>query len=428
MKLLLAGGCIYKDGTFKRQDILLDDGLVFFIKTDSPVENVDRILKLKNKFIAPGFADVHVHLREPGFSYKETISSGTHAAAKGGYTAVCTMPNLSPAPDCLENLKIQTDIIKKDALIDVFPFASITKKRKGYGELSDIKELSGKVVGFSDDGTGIKDEETMLRAMREVKKYSSIISAHCEDISLIKEGACIHDGRYAKANNFIGISSESEYKQVERDIKLVRKTNCAYHVCHVSTRQSIEAIRKAKKEGLNVTCESAPHYLVLCEDDLKDDGRYKMNPPLRSREDRLALVEALKDDTIDMIATDHAPHSKLEKSKGLSGSLMGITGIEASFSVLYTYLVKTKIITLEKLMDKLCTSPRKRFSLPDNSIEENKLADLTIFDIDTPYELKCEDFISMGKSTPFDKEILYGRIYMTIHNGRIVWENNLPKN
>ena len=428
MRLLLTGGNVFYDGAFKRQSLLLDGGLVIFPSSEAAIEKVDRIYQLNNMYIVPGFADVHVHLREPGFSYKETIHTGTLAAAKGGYTAVCSMPNLEPVPDCLENLKVQTDIIEREALVDVFPYASITKGRTGAGQLSDIAALADKVIAFTDDGSGVADESVMRRAMLEVKKHSSMIAAHCEDVSLIKKGGCIHDGLYAKTHGFAGISSESEYEQLKRDIALAKETGCKYHVCHVSTWQSVEAIRRAKEEGVDITCETAPHYLVLCEDDLIDEGRFKMNPPLRSLRDKLALIEGLKDGTIDIIATDHAPHSAEEKAKGLKDSAMGISGLEAAFGVLYTHLVRTGVISLETLMDKLSAAPRKIFKLPDNAIKEGKLADITVFETQTPYELKSETFLSKGKATPFEGDTLYGKIYMTIHNGRVVWEKNSQKN
>ena len=365
--------------------------------------------------IMPSFCDVHVHLREPGFSYKETIYSGTMASASGGYTTVCSMPNLNPVPDSLENLKEQLNLISKSAVIDVLPYGAITKGQKGE-ELSDMEDLAPYVCAFSDDGRGVQNSEMMERAMLKAKSLNKMIVAHCEDNSLLK-GGYIHDGEYAKAHNHRGICSESEYLQIARDIELVKKTGCAYHVCHISTKESVDIIRKAKKEGVNVTCETAPHYLVLTDMDLKEDGKFKMNPPLRSEQDRKALIEGIKDGTIDMIATDHAPHSQEEKSKGLEKSAFGITGIETAFAILYTHIVKRGILTIEELIMKLAVNPRKRFNL---AINKN---DYSIFEIATEYVIDSEKLISKGKSTPFDGEKVFGRCVRTVKNGKIVYQN-----
>lgn len=365
--------------------------------------------------IMPSFCDVHVHLREPGFSYKETIYSGTMASASGGYTTVCSMPNLNPVPDSLENLKEQLNLISKSAVIDVLPYGAITKGQKGE-ELSDMEDLAPYVCAFSDDGRGVQNSDMMERAMLKAKSLNKMIVAHCEDNSLLK-GGYIHDGEYAKAHNHRGICSESEYLQIARDIELVKKTGCAYHVCHISTKESVDIIRKAKKEGVNVTCETAPHYLVLTDMDLKEDGKFKMNPPLRSEQDRKALIEGIKDGTIDMIATDHAPHSQEEKSKGLEKSAFGITGIETAFAILYTHIVKRGILTIEELIMKLAVNPRKRFNL---AINKN---DYSIFEIATEYVIDSEKLISKGKSTPFDGEKVFGRCVRTVKNGKIVYQN-----
>ena len=361
--------------------------------------------------VFPGFADVHVHLREPGFFYKETIKSGTRASAKGGYSAVCSMPNLNPVPDSLENLNVQREIIKKDAVINVYPYASITKKQKG-DELSDMEALAPYSIAFSDDGRGIQSEEMMEKAMLQAKKLGKIIAAHCEENSLLK-GGYIHDGEYARKNSHKGICSESEWHPIERDIKLLRKTNCSYHVCHISTKESVELIRQAKKEGLDITCETAPHYLILNDSMLKDEGRYKMNPPIRSEEDRVALIEGIKDGTIDMIATDHAPHSEEEKGKGLKDSLMGVVGIETAFPLLYTQLVKKGIITLEKLIELMSINPRKRFSIPLGK-------DYCVWDLGQKYKINPENFLSKGKSTPFEDFEVYGKHLFTIIDGKIL--------
>ncbi len=370
---------------------------------------------LNGNFVCfPGFADVHVHLREPGFSYKETILSGTLASARGGFTDVCSMPNLSPVPDSLDNLNIQLDIIKKDALIGVHPYGSITKGEMGEF-LSDMEDMAPYCIGFSDDGKGVQSEEMMTLAMEKAKSLGKIIVAHCEENSLLR-GGYIHDGEYAKANGHKGICSESEWRPIERDIELVKKTGVSYHVCHISTKESVDIIRRAKKDGVDITCETGPHYLLLNDMCLKEEGRFKMNPPIRSEEDRLALIEGIKDGTIDMIATDHAPHSAEEKSKGLEKSLMGVVGIETSFPLMYTNFVKTRIISLEKLMDLMCYNARRRFNIP--------LGDsFTIWDLNDKYEINPDDFVSKGKSTPFEGFEVYGKCLLTVKDGKIVWQN-----
>ncbi|MDD6995921.1 MAG: dihydroorotase [Candidatus Borkfalkiaceae bacterium] len=370
--------------------------------------------------VFPGFCDVHVHFREPGFSYKETIATGSAAAARGGYTAVCTMPNLSPVPDSLAALEEQLSLIRRDAKINVFPYGAITKGEKGE-TLSDMAALSPYVCAFSDDGRGVQSEEIMRAAMREARRLNKPIAAHCEDNSLLS-GGYIHDGAYAKAHNHKGISSASEYRQIERDLALAKETGVKYHACHISTKESVELIRKAKREGVDVTCETAPHYLVLTQDDLQEDGRFKMNPPLRNKEDRQALIDGLNDGTVDMIATDHAPHSIEEKSKGLSGSAFGISGLETAFAALYTKLVKTGAVPLEKLLKALCDTPRKRFSLPQSK------EDFTVFQVKTPYKINTEEFLSKGKSTPFCGEEVYGRCVLTVCGGKIVWQDNSTEN
>lgn len=362
--------------------------------------------------VFPGFADVHVHLREPGFSYKETIATGTKAAAAGGYSHVMSMPNLSPVPDTYENLKIQLDIINKDAVINVIPYGSITVGQQGK-ELADMDALAPYVGGFSDDGRGVQSREMMKEAMLKAKSLGKIICAHCEDNSLLF-GGYIHDGNYAKEHSHKGICSESEWKPIERDLELVRETGCAYHVCHISAKESIELIRKAKKEGLDVTCETAPHYLLLDDSDLKEEGRFKMNPPLRDKSDREALIEGIRDGTIDMIATDHAPHSEEEKSKGLSASNMGIVGIETAFPLLYTYLVKENVISLEKLIELMSINPKKRFNIP---IDES---DFCVWDLNESYTIDSNNFLSMGKSTPFEGFKVFGRNVLTSTKGKII--------
>ena len=372
------------------------------------------VLQNSEYSVFPGFCDVHVHFRQPGFSYKETILSGTKAAAHGGYTAVCTMPNLKPVPDSKQHLKEQIDIINKDAQINTYPYGSITVNQEGE-TLSDMEGIYKDVIAFSDDGKGIQTSRLMEKAMLKAKALNKIIVAHCEDNSLLK-GGYIHDGIYAKEHNHKGICSESEWGQIKRDVELCEKTGCAYHVCHISCKESVEIIRQAKARGVNVTCETAPHYLVLDENDLIEDGKFKMNPPLRSAEDREALIEGILDGTIDMIATDHAPHSKEEKSRGLEKSAFGIVGIETAFQVLYTELVLKNIITLEKLIELICINPRKRFNIPFNK-------DFTVWKLNEEYTINPDDFLSMGKATPFEGMKVYGKCILTVCNGKAVYNN-----
>lgn len=363
----------------------------------------------------PTFVDVHVHLREPGFFYKETIKTGTNAAAKSGYSHLFAMPNLNPVPDSLENLNIQLEIIKRDALINVIPYGSITMGEKGR-TLANFQEMTPFVAGFSDDGVGVENEEMMEKAMAMAKSLDKIIVAHCEDMSL-RDGGYIHAGNYAKEHGHKGICSESEWKQIERDLKLAAKTGCSYHVCHVSAKESVAIIREAKKAGIDVTCETAPHYLTLNDGMLKDEGRFKMNPPIRGEKDREALIEGILDGTIDMIATDHAPHSLEEKSKGLRDSAMGITGLETAFPILYTKLVKAGILTLDKLIELMSTNPRKRFGLTCSNTDK----EYAVWDIGTEYSIDSETFESMGKSTPFDGWRVYGKCLKTVVNNKTVW-------
>ena len=378
----------------------------------------DFLLQVKGEYncpkftIMPGFCDVHVHLREPGFAYKESMETGTKACARGGYTTVLAMPNLNPVPDSKEHVKDQLKIIEKDAVIEVYPYGSITVGQRGQ-ELSDLEGMAKDVIAFSDDGKGVQTDEMMKTAMQKAKDLGKMIVAHCEVNSLLF-GGYIHDGKYAKEHNHKGICSQSEFEQVKRDLKLVREVGCSYHVCHVSTKESVELIRQAKKEGLDVSCETAPHYLVLDDSNLKEDGAFKMNPPLRDKSDKLALIEGIKDGTIEMIPTDHAPHSKEEKSKGLEKSAFGIVGIETAFQVLYTHLVKKNVITLDELVDLLVNNPRKRFGLKDNGF--------SVWDLEEDYVIKGEDFLSKGKSTPFENMQVKAVNYITVANNRIVYE------
>ena len=362
--------------------------------------------------VLPGFCDVHVHFREPGFSYKETIASGSRAAARGGYTAVCTMPNLKPVPDSPEHLRLQSELIERDAVIDVYPYGAITKMEAGI-EPVDMKAMAPLVIAFSDDGRGVQDEAMMRRAMEEAKREGKIIAAHCE-INDLLHGGYIHDGVYAKAHGHRGICSESEYGQIERDLRLAEEIGCAYHVCHISTKESVALIREAKRRGVDVTCETAPHYLVMDENDLQEHGRFKMNPPLRASEDRLALIEGIVDGTIDMIATDHAPHSAEEKAMGLEKSPFGIVGLETAFPVMYTHLVRKGVISMDRLLELMVYRPRERFGIPlGNDFSVWKLEESAVVDPD--------EFLSMGRATPFAGETLYGVCVMTVKDGKTVY-------
>ena len=363
--------------------------------------------------LMPSFCDVHVHFREPGFTYKETIETGSLSAASGGYTDVCTMPNLKPCPDSLESLNIQLEKINETAHINVYPYAAISKGQEGE-TLSDMSDMAPFVIAFSDDGRGVQSDELMEQAMKKAKALGKMIVAHCEVNELLR-GGYIHDGEYARINGHKGICSASEYEQIARDIELVKKTGVSYHVCHISTKESVEIIRKAKAEGVDITCETAPHYLILNDMNLEDDGRFKMNPPIRSEEDRLALIEGICDGTIDMIATDHAPHSLEEKSKGLAGSVMGVVGLETAFSLMYTHFVKTGVITLEKLVELMSINPKKRFGIKSTD------GDYTIYDLNCKYTINPEEFNTMGRSTPFEGFEVYGKCMLTVKSGEIVW-------
>ncbi len=365
--------------------------------------------------LLPGFCDVHVHFREPGFSYKETIRSGSLAAAAGGYTAVCTMPNLDPVPDSAAHLKAQTDIIARDAVIAVYPYGAITVGEKGE-TLSAFDDMAGAVIAFSDDGKGVQSEDMMRLAMTRAKRLGKLIVAHCEVNALLR-GGYIHDGAYAAAHGHRGICSESEWRQIERDLRLAKETGCGYHVCHISAKESVALIRRAKAEGVDVTCETAPHYLLLDETDLREDGRFKMNPPLRAPSDRAALIEGLLDGTIDMIATDHAPHSAEEKSKGLAGSAFGIVGLETAFPLLYSGLVRAGILPLEALLEKLVTNPRTRFQIPLGN-------DYSVWDLDAADTVDPERFLSMGRATPFAGREVQGKCMLTVRDGQIVYQRS----
>lgn len=420
MRLLLTGGSVLCGGGFQPLEIAVSEGRIVSVSPSLPREGAS-VIKLDNCFIVPGFVDVHVHLREPGFSYKETVASGTAAAAAGGYTALCAMPNLNPVPDSPENLSVEREAIRRDAAVHVYPYGAITRGEQG-AELADLEGLAPFVPGFSDDGRGVQSREMMRAAMERARKLDRPIVAHCEDESLLTPGWCVHDGAFAKRHGLPGNDRASEWRQVERDIQLVRETGCRYHVCHVSTKESVELVRRAKKEGLPVTCETGPHYLCLSDEDLEDHGRFRMNPPIRSAADRDALITGLLDGTVDCIATDHAPHSAEEKSRGLRGSLNGVVGLECAFPVLYTELVKTGKVPLEVILNALCVNPRRIFSLPGGEIEEGQPADLTVLSLDHEGVVDPAGFRSMGRATPFEGRTVDAAVYMTICGGKIVHE------
>lgn len=418
-RILLKGGTVVRNGLIERADVYVVDGKIARVAADIQPAEGDKIYDCTGLTIMSGLVDLHVHLREPGFSSKETIATGTAAAAHGGFTTVCSMPNLAPAPDTMENLQQQLDIIERDAVIKVLPYATITRKRAG-DELVNFAELKPYVAGFSDDGTGVQTEEVMRQAMVEAAKTDTIIAAHCEVDELLR-GGYIHDGEYAAKNGHRGICSESEWKQVERDIELAAEAGCRYHVCHISTKQTVELIRQAKARGVKITCETGPHYLTMCDMDLKEEGRFKMNPPIRSAEDRDALIAGLQDGTIDVVATDHAPHTAEEKSRGLERSAMGVVGIETSFAVIYTKLVKTGIISLEKAVEVLAEAPRKIFNL-GGGLKEGEAADIAVFDLEKEFTVDPDTFLSKGRSTPFEGWQLQGECCLTLVDGRVAYE------
>ncbi len=394
----------YENGSFTKTDVSVP-----FSSCDGSVPS----FPADHCFLFPGFVDVHVHLREPGFLYKETIATGTKACAHGGYTDVCAMPNLNPVPDSPEHLAPQLEAIAKDACIRVYPYGAITVEEKGE-KLADLEGMAKDVIAFSDDGRGVQKEDMMRAAMLKCKELGKILVAHCEDNSLLR-GGYIHDGDYARAHGHRGICSESEWGPIARDLELAKETGCKYHVCHISTKESVELIRQAKREGVDVTCETGPHYILLSDQDLQEDGRFKMNPPLRSEADRKAILEGILDGTIDMIATDHAPHSAEEKSRGLEKSAFGIVGIETALPVLYTHLVKPGILGLEKLMELLVVNPRKRFDIPLGN-------DFTVWDLSAEFIVDPQDFLSLGKATPFEGKKLFGKCVLTVCDGQPVYK------
>ena len=419
MEYLLKNAVVMMNGTMTKGDVFVRGGRVVSVGAAVSSPSAQVFDFSNNVVVLPGFVDVHVHLREPGFSYKETMETGTASAARGGYTTVCAMPNLNPVPDSLDNLKVQLSRIAEGATIDVLPYGAITVGEKGE-VLADMEAMAEYVVAFSDDGRGVQSEDMMREAMVKAKSLGKIIAAHCEDNDLLF-GGYIHDGVYAKAHGHRGICSESEWGQIKRDLKLVEEIGCAYHVCHISTKESVQLIREAKARGVNVTCETAPHYLILTDEDLQEDGRFKMNPPLRSKEDRAALIEGIVDGTIDMIATDHAPHSAEEKGRGLEKSAMGVVGLETAFAAMYTHLVKTGVITMERLVELMHDAPCRRFGI-GSKLQEGGIANFTVFDLEKSYVVDPSEFKTMGRATPFTGMELFGRCLLTMKDGAIVWQ------
>ncbi len=418
MNYLLKNGLLFTGEGFCPADVSVADGRIVSIAGGQDAAPGAVTIDLHHAAVFPGFVDVHVHLREPGFSYKETIRTGTLSAARGGYVHVCAMPNLDPVPDSLETLNVQREIIARDGAIHVHPYGAITCGERG-GVLADMEAMAPHVAGFSDDGRGVQSGEMMRAAMTEARRLGKLIAAHCEDNSLLR-GGYIHDGAYARANGHRGICSESEWGQIARDLRLAAETGCAYHVCHISARESVELIRRAKAEGVDVTCETGPHYLVFCDEDLREDGRFKMNPPIRSREDRAALIEGLRDGTIDMIATDHAPHSAEEKGRGLEKSAMGVVGLETAFAAVYTHLVRPGTLPMGRLLALLHDNAVRRFGF-GAPLASGQPADLTVFDLDKSFTVDPEKFQSMGRATPFAGMELYGVCKLTMVDGKIVW-------
>lgn len=418
MYCVLKNASVFSGDSFLKTSLLLQGGILSFVnESDFPADAP--VIDCSGKFIFPGFADVHVHLREPGFFYKESIKTGTMAAARGGFTDVCSMPNLDPVPDCAENLKKQLDIISRTSCINVHPYGAISRGRRGE-KLADMAGMAKNAVAFSDDGSGVQDAGLMREAMQEAKRLDKIIAAHCE-VNELLSGGYIHDGVYAKTHGHRGICSESEWRQIERDIDLAAAVGCKYHVCHISCKESVKLIAEAKKSGVDISCETAPHYLTFCDDDLIEDGRFKMNPPLRSREDMEALIAGVADGTVDMIATDHAPHSAEEKKRGLENSAMGVVGLETSFAASYTALVKSGVISLERLIELMSVNPSRRFNI-GHGIYNGAAADFTLFDLDEKYTVSSAEFLSKGRATPFEGRELYGRCLMTVCGGETVWK------
>lgn len=423
MKTFYINAEVFRAGAFRREALVVEEGRV--VVADAPAAG-DRVVDLAGLHVLPGLVDVHVHLREPGFEYKETVATGTAAAARGGYTAVCPMPNLSPAPDSLAALRVEEEAIRRDAVVRVYPYGCITVGQRGCGALVDFAALAPRVVGFSDDGRGVQSGELMGEAMRRAAAAGKPIVAHCEVDELLR-GGYIHDGDYCREHGHKGICSESEWWQVERDIRLAEEAGCQYHVCHVSTKESVSLVRAAKARGLRVSCETAPHYLLLTDEDLREEGRFKMNPPLRSRADREALLEGIQDGTIEVVATDHAPHAAEEKARGLAGSAMGIVGLECAFPLLYKYLVLGGVIPMARLVELMALNPRRLFGL-EGGVEAGDAADFTVFDLGAEYDVDPAAFLSKGRATPFAGWRVQGRTMLTVVGGREVYRDETMKN
>lgn len=420
-RIVLKGGRVFSGGKSFEADVVVCGDRIAEVTPEAAILPGDKVVDCRGRWVTAGLVDLHVHLREPGFSSKETIATGTAAAAHGGFTTVCAMPNLEPAPDSLENLRRETAIIERDAVVKVLPYATITRRRAGR-EIVDFAALRPYVAAFSDDGSGVQDDGMMLAAMRAAAANDCIIAAHCEVNSLL-HGGYIHDGAYAAAHGHKGISSESEWRQIERDIKLAEQTGCRYHVCHISTKESVALIRDAKRSGVRITCETGPHYLTMCDADLREEGRFKMNPPIRSAADRDALIEGAQDGTIDVIATDHAPHTAEEKSRGLAGSAMGVVGLETSFAVIYTKLVMAGIISPERMIELMAEAPRRIFTL-GGGLAAGEKADIAVFDLDNEFTVDPATFLSKGRSTPFEGWRLHGQTILTLVDGRTAYRND----
>lgn len=420
-RIVLKGGRVFSGGKSFEADVVVCGDRIAEVTPEAAILPGDKVVDCRGRWVSAGLVDLHVHLREPGFSSKETIATGTAAAAHGGFTTVCAMPNLEPAPDSLENLRRETAIIERDAVVKVLPYATITRRRAGR-EIVDFAALKPYVAAFSDDGSGVQDDDMMLAAMRAAAANDCIIAAHCEVNSLL-HGGYIHDGAYAAAHGHKGISSESEWRQIERDIRLAEQTGCRYHVCHISTKESVALIRDAKRSGVRITCETGPHYLTMCDADLREEGRFKMNPPIRSAADRDALIEGAQDGTIDVIATDHAPHTVEEKSRGLAGSAMGVVGLETSFAVIYTKLVMAGIISPERMIELMAEAPRRIFAL-GGGLAAGEKADIAVFDLDNEFTVDPATFLSKGRSTPFEGWRLHGQTILTLVDGRTAYRND----
>lgn len=420
-RIVLKGGRVFSGGKSFEADVVVCGDRIAEVTPEAAILPGDKVVDCRGRWVTAGLVDLHVHLREPGFSSKETIATGTAAAAHGGFTTVCAMPNLEPAPDSLENLRRETEIIERDAVVKVLPYATITRRRAGR-EIVDFAALKPYVAAFSDDGSGVQDDDMMLAAMRAAAANDCIIAAHCEVNSLL-HGGYIHDGAYAAAHGHKGISSESEWRQIERDIRLAEQTGCRYHVCHISTKESVALIRDAKRSGVRITCETGPHYLTMCDADLREEGRFKMNPPIRSAADRDALIEGVQDGTIDVIATDHAPHTAEEKSRGLAGSAMGVVGLETSFAVIYTKLVMAGIISPERMIELMAEAPRRIFAL-GGGLAAGEKADIAVFDLGNEFTVDPATFLSKGRSTPFEGWRLHGQTILTLVDGRTAYRND----